>query len=256
MRVRPLSGKPLLRRLARRTQRGGQVVDAAFDPASLFDSDTGFVFDLSDADTVFQEVAGTTTPSTNGDPIGTLLDLSGNDNHVDAIDTSLRPNYVFDGSVGYADFNATAALDLLQKAFTLAQPTTFIISIRVAASADNYIMDGGTAFMASLVAATGSDIAFFAGTTLSGPSITVDENFVVTVIANSSSSKLAVNAGAFSEGDAGTNDAGGITFGSDGNGGSPTPMRLYRAIGIGRILTDPEIADARAWCAAPAGVSL
>jgi hypothetical protein len=238
------------------TSGQGASAGAAFDPASLFDSDTGFIFDLSDADTVFQEVAGTTTPSTNGDPIGTLLDLSGNDNHIDAVDTSLRPNYVFDGSVGYADFNATAALDLLQEAFTLAQPTTFIVSFRVAASANTYIMDGGTAFTAGLFAATGPDIDFVAGVIVSGPSITLDENFVVTIVVNGVSSKLAVNADAFSEGDAGSSDAGGITFGSDGSGNSPTPMRLYRAIGIGRILTDPEIADARAWCAAPAGVSL
>jgi hypothetical protein len=124
--------------------QGGGAPAELIDPTTLFDSDTGFIFDLSDAGTVFQEVAGTTTPSTNGDPLGTLLDLSGNDNHVDAINTSLRPNYVFDGSVGYADFNATAALDILQKAFTLAQPLTIIVSVRVdTTDLGEFFVDGG-----------------------------------------------------------------------------------------------------------------
>jgi hypothetical protein len=238
--------------------QGGGAPAELIDPTTLFDSDTGFIFDLSDAGTVFQEVAGTTTPSTNGDPLGTLLDLSGNDNHVDAINTSLRPNYVFDGSVGYADFNATAALDILQKAFTLAQPLTIIVSVRVdTTDLGEFFVDGGASSGLSFDLGTGPTLRFNAGGFLdSSQSITFGVNFVATGIADGASSKVAVNANAFTEGNAGANDPGGITFGANIAGSTPVPMRLYRAIGIGRVLTDQEIADARAWCAAPAGVSL
>jgi hypothetical protein len=268
MRVRPLSGKPLLRRLARRKQRGGQVVDAAFDPTTLFDSDTGYIFDLSDATTPFQEIDSTTTPSGNGDPIGTLLDLSGNDNHIAAPDdgaisgTDTRPDYVNDGSVGYADFlshGPAFSAEYMTAAFTLDQPLTLIVAVQIYTIGSNRsFVDGGSASSVLLrQSVIGPQIQLVAGSFLgSGQTFSYDENIIVTAIANGATSKIAVNTNDYTEGDAGANDAGGVTFGALANGSANIPMRLYRAIGIGRVLTDDEITSARAWCAAPAGVSL
>jgi hypothetical protein len=244
------------------TSGQGVAAGAAFDPASLFDSDTGYVFDLSDGTSVFQETSSHSTASGNGDPIGTLLDLSGNGNHVVALADQFRPTYVTDGSVGYADFlsNGVDVFHFIQGMFTLEQPGTFVLSVRINAGAveNDHFADGGSAFTALFAVGSGPDLLFYGGSNLigSGQNFSLGDDFVATAIADGAFSKVALNANAFSEGTAGSDDANGATFGSDAQGNNFPPMRLYRAIGIGRILTDQEIADARAWCAAPAGVSL
>lgn len=50
----------------------------AWTPASLFDgSNSGVWYDFSDTGTLFQDVAGTTPATSNGDPIGNVADSSG-----------------------------------------------------------------------------------------------------------------------------------------------------------------------------------
>lgn len=55
---------------------------AAFNPASIFSaSDRGFIYDFTNAQSLYQDAAGTTSVTANGDPIGRALDLSPNGNH-------------------------------------------------------------------------------------------------------------------------------------------------------------------------------
>lgn len=227
---------------------------AAFDPVSLFDGDTGFVFDLSDSSTVFQETSSPSTASGDSDPIGTLLDLSGNGNDVVAPGNDNRPIY---SSSGYANFVNDANPDRLLLAFTFVQPVTFVLSFRPISVA-NAIIDGVTDLSALLFRSSGTDYSIFSGTDPIGAvSFPYDEDAVATLRFSGATSRIAKNNGAYTTGDAGSTDPAGVTFGRSGGGGiGSSSMRLYRAIGIGRDLTDDEITNARQWCAEAAGVTL
>ena len=70
--------------------------DTAWHPASLFEnSEDGAVYDVSLASSLFQERTGAsaTTPASIGDPVGTILDQSGNGNHAVAPSDAARPCY-------------------------------------------------------------------------------------------------------------------------------------------------------------------
>ena len=65
-----------------------------FSPASLFaDGVIGVWYDPSDIDTLFQDSAGTTPVTTAGQPVGLMLDNSGNGNHATQATAAARPTY-------------------------------------------------------------------------------------------------------------------------------------------------------------------
>jgi hypothetical protein len=67
---------------------------ASFNPATLFTgTDTGWVYDLSDMSTLFQDAAGTTPVTAVGQPVGRCLDLSGKGNHRTQSTALNRPTY-------------------------------------------------------------------------------------------------------------------------------------------------------------------
>ena len=71
--------------------RGGQV---GFTPASLFaDGMVGVWYGPSDLSTLFQDSAGTTPVTTAGQPVGLMLDKSGNGNHATQATAAARPTY-------------------------------------------------------------------------------------------------------------------------------------------------------------------
>jgi len=70
------------------------VFSSAFDPASLFAGGiAGAWYGPSDIDTLFQDSAGTTPVTTAGQPVGLMLDKSGNDNHATQATAAARPTY-------------------------------------------------------------------------------------------------------------------------------------------------------------------
>jgi hypothetical protein len=65
-----------------------------FTPADLFTgSETGAWYGPSDLSTLFQDSAGTTPVTTAGQPVGLMLDNSGNDNHAAQATVAARPIY-------------------------------------------------------------------------------------------------------------------------------------------------------------------
>jgi hypothetical protein len=72
----------------------GAAPTPAFDPTTLFTgTDTGWVYDLSDMSTLFQDAAGTTPVTAVGQPVGRCLDLSGKGNHRTQSTALNRPTY-------------------------------------------------------------------------------------------------------------------------------------------------------------------
>jgi hypothetical protein len=73
--------------------RGG-LNNAVFRPAQLFTaSEPGIWLDPSDLTTLFQDSAGTTPVTAPGDPVGKVLDRSGNGNHASQATAASRPTY-------------------------------------------------------------------------------------------------------------------------------------------------------------------
>lgn len=76
---------------------------SAFDPLSL---SPYALWDISRLDTLFQDAAGTIPVAADGDPVGRVLDLSGNHHHATQATPSKRPLYRTSG--GCIGWNLTA----------------------------------------------------------------------------------------------------------------------------------------------------
>ena len=102
--------------------RIGQVGAAAFSPfspLSLFaQNEQGAWYDPSDLSTMFQDAAGTTPVTADGQPVGKILDKSGNNNHASQATAAARPLYKTDGTFHWLQFDgvddslSTASFDL------------------------------------------------------------------------------------------------------------------------------------------------
>ena len=79
----------------------------AFSPIDLFQSsEQGVWYDPSDFSTMFQDSAGTTPVTATGQPIGKILDKSGNGNHASQATSASRPLLKQDGNGKYyAEFD-------------------------------------------------------------------------------------------------------------------------------------------------------
>ena len=91
---------------------------ASWSPLSLFaSSEVGAWYDPSDLTTMFQDRAGTTQVTADGQTVGKILDKSGRGNHATAPSDAARPLYKTDGTYRWLQFDgvddslATAAID-------------------------------------------------------------------------------------------------------------------------------------------------
>lgn len=81
----------------------------AFTPAQLFAGGAkGAWYDVSDRSTLFQDAGMTTPVTTNGDPVGAVLDKSGNGKHLFQTADINKPNYIDPGggALRYLSFSA------------------------------------------------------------------------------------------------------------------------------------------------------
>lgn len=75
-------------------------------PALLFeDNEYGAWYDPSDLSTLFQDAAGTIPVTGNGNPVGLMLDKSGNNLHVKQTSSASRPIYKTDSVLQWLDFD-------------------------------------------------------------------------------------------------------------------------------------------------------
>ena len=86
--------------------------------ALFANSEQGLWYDPSDLTTMFQDRAGTTPVTTDGQTVGKILDKSGNDNHAVAPSDAARPLYKTSGGLHWLQFDgvddslSTASFDL------------------------------------------------------------------------------------------------------------------------------------------------
>jgi hypothetical protein len=80
--------------------------NTAFNPDSLFTGGfQGAWYDFSDLSTMFQDSAGTIPVTADGDPVGKILDNSGNGNHATQSTSSARPLYKTSGGLHWLEFD-------------------------------------------------------------------------------------------------------------------------------------------------------
>ena len=89
--------QPVMRSPLDFRRRGG-----GFDPKSLFrNGEVGVWYDPSDLSTLFQDSAGTTPVTAVGQPVGLMLDKSGNGNHASQATAGNRPLLQVDANGKY-----------------------------------------------------------------------------------------------------------------------------------------------------------
>lgn len=77
-----------------------------FNPISLFKGGAqGVWYDPSDLSTLFQDAEGTIPVTADGDPVGLMLDKSGNDNPATQSISTSRPTYRTDGVLHWMEFD-------------------------------------------------------------------------------------------------------------------------------------------------------
>lgn len=80
---------------------------SVYDPLIWFGaSEVGALLDPSDISSLFQDSAGTTPVTADGDPVGRISDLSGNANHFTS-SGSARPTYRTSGGKHWLEFDGT-----------------------------------------------------------------------------------------------------------------------------------------------------
>jgi hypothetical protein len=122
---------------------------AAADPDAVIEalfanSEVGAWYDPSDLTTMFQDRAGTTPVTADGQTVGKILDKSGNDNHAVAPSDAARPLYKTDGTYhwlqydGVDDSLSTAAID-----FTVTDKISAFFGTSTSSSANQGIITNG-----------------------------------------------------------------------------------------------------------------
>lgn len=81
-------------------------VEGLWNPRLLFLSgEQGAWYDPSDLSTLFQDAAGAPPVTADGDPVGLMLDKSGNGKHATQTVSAARPTYRTDGTLHWLEFD-------------------------------------------------------------------------------------------------------------------------------------------------------
>jgi len=96
------------------------VQSGEFYPASLFAGGiAGAWYDPSDLSTLFQDSAGTTPVTASGQPVGLMLDKSGNGNHATQAIAAARPIYTEGSGLAWLAFDGVDdAMEIQNAAFS------------------------------------------------------------------------------------------------------------------------------------------
>lgn len=240
----------------------GPAVDVAWTPAQLFlTAQAGAYFQVSNLATLFK--ADGTTPAAVGDGVGKMLDLSGNNNHAVQA-TGARCPILRNPSAGIYRLECDGSNDNL--GFTLAtagnaniaQPWDRISAIQQISWTSGDRIHGAPILSGILMQFTGSpQILLFDGSaSATNSAAAVGADAVVFERHSGAASKIAVDAGADTTVNPGTNVSAGWYIGADSDGTAAGNIYFYGGIQRGTILSAGERASALTWCAALQGRAL
>lgn len=250
-----------------------------FNPATLFAGGVqGTWYDPSDLSTLFQDAAGTIPVTAAGDPVGRILDKSGNGNHATQAGT-LRPTFQQSDGLSFLSFDGSNdRLDSVSINLSGTNKLTVCAGVRK-------LSDAALAHIAELSDSFNANNGVFwlingDGTVAPGPIwqfaskgtvnrfATSPSNYaspisnVLTGLADIGSPfvRLRVNGTqvADSTGGQGTGNFGNYPMyvGARSNGARPFNGRLYGLIVFGAAASDWQIAAAERWMAQRTGISI
>lgn len=229
------------------------------DPASVT---LAAWYDPSDLSTLFQDSAGTTPVTADGDPVGLMQDKSGNGHHLTQATAASRPLYKVDSSGNpYLLFDGTDDwLKVGSPAMSLPWHRISAVRMITHTNGDLIFAEGSGAGAGRLRQQTPSPtVAVFdggAGYVAANTELAVGSNGVVTERHDGANSGLAINNGVYTTGDPGTVAATGCAIGASPAGSVPSNIRFYGCVTANGALADDEILGLRAWLAEKAGVTL
>lgn len=119
----------------------------AFSPSSLFQaSETGGWWEVRSGQ-VFQDTAGTTPATADGDPVARVNDLSGNANHLLQSTAGARPTLRISGSIWRLEFDGTSDFllftDFMADAVGAGDGATAVVSTAVDGSSTSSVLSEG-----------------------------------------------------------------------------------------------------------------
>lgn len=247
--------------LASRRRQPGVVATIPIDPATRSPT---VLYDVSDIATLYQSgtrAAPGTSVTADGDPVGLVLDKSGNNYDLAQATASSRPIYKIDGSGkpyllfdGVDDYLKVAAGSYVQPWDRLSaiQQVTWV--------ANHFIFYSGTSTSTGMlrqdVVSPKISLGDTATFTADNSNLAVGSNGVVAERHNGASSTISVNNGAQTTGNPGTTTAIGQCVGATYSGTLPVTMRLYAMTAKIGGFADADIAGLCAWLGAKAGLAL
>ena len=259
--------------IVRRAFGGG-----SFSPLDLFASgEQGAWYDPSDLSTMFQDSAGTTPVTADGQPVGKILDKSGRGNHASQATAAKRPLYKtsgglhwlqFDGvddalATASIDFTSTDKIDIFVGAYAPSAATSMFLELSTSGN-----LTAGAFYITDNESIGGLGTTRVTGTlTGGGELITTPPDLLVltnqfAITTSPDNYKARVNglvspATPYGAG-SGTGNFGNypLFIGARNQASSFFNGRIYPMIVLGRLATTQEITDTETWVAEKTGVVL
>jgi len=207
-------------------------VQGIWTPLQLFLAGVlGFWFDPSDLSTLFQDAAGTIPVTADGDPVGLMLDKSGNGYHASQSVSGSRLVYRTDGVLHWLEFNGVNSY--IDVDITASQPISLTLSALFA--------NTNTTFVYSTTDSTGSvrsdlltvndfkpDYRIYSGgSVIANSFFTPGEEATLSTLHNSASSYIRKDGSLISSGNAEAQGLSGFRLGASYNTGLHFNGRVY-----------------------------
>ena len=239
--------------------RMGAGARRRFSPRALFaGGEQGAWYDPSDLSTMFQDLAAA-VPAAVGAPVARINDKSGRGNNAGQATASARPVLRQDpGGRHYLEFDGVDDR-LLTAGFALDIGWDRVSAVRQTGWASGRRIFAGTSGLAGIVqqAGTSPGLALFDGSlAATNGGAALGATAVLFERHAGAGSLLAVNNGAASAGNSGSNAASGISIGADAGGTSAAAFHFYGLCAVKAALGDARLAALRSFLAAKAGVAL
>lgn len=219
--------------------------DRLFSPQYLFAGGVaGAWYDPSDISTLFQDASGTTPVTADGDPVGLMLDKSGNNRHASQSTPGSRPIYREDGGLRWLEFDGiddslSSTVGALMTAPNSMAAAFQYLGTLPASSSGVMVVDGRAADRRNTIVIRGTATALFAGGEMTVAPAS-NEKIVISAVFKGSPSTVVVNGASVSI--PSTGNAGGaadllpVKIGCDWNSARHANVRVF-----GLVITDDEV---------------
>jgi len=198
------------------------VGGAAFSPLDVAGLQLWLVSSLG----VYQEHDSKTTPSGNGDPVGTWEDQSGNGNDVNAPASDIQRPILVTGVVNGLPILRFDGGQYLRKAFALNQPyTVYIIFLQDSWTNNDRVFTGVTNQTIFIQNGISPTLKLYAGSFVAdNTDLPLDTFGICRVIFNGASSSIRIDDNVATTGNPGALSAGGITIGASTTGANDSDI--------------------------------